>query len=193
LRHGNKPRHYVLPHAINHRANLKALYDVGVEEIIGIHSTGSLKKVLHPGTIVIPDDFLTLTATPTIFNKRAVHITPALSEKIRKKIIKTAQQIDIKTKHHGTYWQTVGPRLETKAEIKMMSHFADIVGMTMANEAVIAQELNIPYASICSVDNYGNGIAAKPLDMKEIAEGTRRNSDTIIQLLHSYIDLYYRN
>jgi len=74
-----------------------------------------------------------------------------------------------------------------------MSHFADIVGMTMANEAVIAQELNIPYASICSVDNYGNGIAAKPLDMKEIAEGTRRNSDTIIQLLHSYIDLYYRN
>jgi len=85
LRHGNKPRHYVLPHAINHRANLKALYDVGVEEIIGIHSTGSLKKVLHPGTIVIPDDFLTLTATPTIFNKRAVHITPALSEKIRKK------------------------------------------------------------------------------------------------------------
>lgn len=191
LRHGRNPRKHILPHAINHLANLQALKNLGVQEIVGIHSTGSLKKSLRPGTIVIPDDFLTLTATPTVFINSAVHITPSLNDTIRQRIIQAAQNASVKIVKKGTYWQTQGPRLETKSEIKMMSRFADIVGMTMANEAVVAQELGIPFASICSVDNYGNGIAAKPLGMDEILEGTRRNADVMIKLLHSYLELFY--
>ncbi|MGB5218581.1 MAG: MTAP family purine nucleoside phosphorylase [Smithella sp.] len=191
LRHGNDSRKHILPHTINYRANIKALKDIGIKEIVGINSTGSLKKTLRPGNIVIPDDFLTLTTTPTIFQNNTVHITPALSKKVRANIIKAAQRIDLKVKQKGTYWQTQGPRLETKAEISMMSHFADIVGMTMANEAVIAQELETPYASACSIDNYGNGILAEPLNMKEILDGTSKNADLMIQLLHSYLDLFY--
>jgi 5'-methylthioadenosine phosphorylase len=191
LRHGNDPRKHILPHSINYRANIQALKDIGVQEIVGINSTGSLKKSLRPGMIVIPDDFLTLTVTPTVFQNRSIHITPALSKIVRTKIIKAAQHIDLKVKKTSTYWQTQGPRLETKAEIKMMAHFADIVGMTMANEAVIAQELEIPYASACSIDNYGNGILAEPLNMKKILDGTSKNADLMIQLLHSYLDLFY--
>lgn len=189
LRHGDDPRNHILPHLINHRANLQALKDTGVEEIVGINSTGSLKKAFSPGMIVIPDDFITLTATPTIFNSSTVHITPSLSESVRQKIIKAAENCDLQNVKQGTYWQTQGPRLETKAEIKMMANFADIVGMTMANEAVIAQELDIPYASACSVDNYGNGILDEPLSMEEILDGTRQNADFMIQLLHSYLNL----
>ena len=189
LRHGDDPRNHILPHLINHRANLQALKDTGVEEIVGINSTGSLKKAYSPGMIVIPDDFITLTATPTIFNSSTVHITPSLSESVRQKIIKAAENCDLQIVKQGTYWQTQGPRLETKAEIKMMANFADIVGMTMANEAVIAQELDIPYASACSVDNYGNGILDEPLSMEEILDGTRQNADFMIQLLHSYLNL----
>ena len=84
LRHGNDLDSHILPHMINHAANLRALKDLGVTEVVGINSTGSLKKDLCPGMIVIPDDFITLTATPTIHENSAVHITPSLNEKCAK-------------------------------------------------------------------------------------------------------------
>jgi 5'-methylthioadenosine phosphorylase len=119
-----------------------------------------------------------------------VHITPSLNEKVRKKIIEAALTIDLPVVKKGTYWQTQGPRLETKAEIKMMANFADIVGMTMANEAVIAMELDLPYACVCSIDNFGNGLVDEPLGMQEISESTRKNADLMIQLLQSYLRIY---
>jgi len=189
LRHGNEPQNHILPHLINYRANLKALNDVGVSEIVGINSTGSLKKDLTPGMIVVPDDFITLTSTPSIYKNKAIHIAPSLSEKVRGKIIKSALNNNLDVVQKGTYWQTQGPRLETKAEIKMMANFADIVGMTMANEAVIAQEMEIPYASACSIDNFGNGLLDEPLNVEEITEGTRKNADLMIQILKSYLKL----
>jgi len=189
LRHGNDLDNHILPHMINHAANLLALKDLGVTEVVGINSTGSLKKDLCPGMIVIPDDFITLTATPTIHENSEAHITPALNEKVRQKLIKAAQNCKISAVEKGTYWQVPGPRLETKAEIKMMSNFADIVGMTMASEAVIAMELDIPYASACSIDNFGNGLTQKPLSMKEITAGIRKNADLMICLLQSYLKI----
>jgi 5'-methylthioadenosine phosphorylase len=192
LRHGNDTNRYILPHLINHRANLQALKDLDATEIVGINSTGSLKKDLCPGMIVIPDDFIMLTATPTIHQNKAVHITPSLNEKVRQKFIKAAQAGKIKFVKKGTYWQTHGPRLETKAEIKMMANFADIVGMTMANEAVIALELDLPYASVCSIDNFANGLLKKPLSMQEIIAGTHKNADLMIRLLQNYLKLFSR-
>ena len=56
-RHGKTPKHHILPHLINNQANLRALKDIGVKEVISVNSTGSLKKKLKPGTIVVPDDF----------------------------------------------------------------------------------------------------------------------------------------
>lgn len=190
-RHGNNPPDHILPHCINHRANLSALRDLGASEVVGINSTGSLKKNLCPGNIVIPDDFLTLTATPTLQQNKAIHITPVLDEKVRRKLIAAANNGGIPVIEEGIYWQTTGPRLETKAETRMMANFADIVGMTMASEAVIAQELDLPYASVCSIDNYGNGIVEKPLSMEAIIAGARKNADLMIRLLESYQKLYY--
>ncbi len=188
LRHGHDPAEYILPHRINHRANLQALKDLGVTEVVGINSTGSLKRELPPGTIVIPDDFITLTATPSIYASRAVHITPVLSENIRWKLAQAAKRAGISAVEKGVYWQVTGPRLETRAEIRMMANFADLVGMTMANEAVIAQELDLPYASICSVDNFGHGLVDTPLTLEEIIAGTRQNADLMIRILKCYID-----
>ncbi|HQK99877.1 MAG TPA: MTAP family purine nucleoside phosphorylase [Smithellaceae bacterium] len=190
LRHGHDPAEYILPHRINHRANLQALRDLGVSEVIGINSTGSLKRELPPGTIIIPDDFITLTATPTIHATRAVHITPVLSENVRRKLAQAARQAGIDAVETGVYWQVTGPRLETRAEIRMMANFADIVGMTMANEAVIAQELDLPYASVCSVDNFGHGLIETPLTLEEIIAGTRKNADVVIRILESYLHLF---
>lgn len=190
LRHGNDPAEYILPHRINHHANLQALADFGVSDVIGINSTGSLKKSLRPGMVVIPDDFITLTATPSIHHNKAVHVTPSLSESVRGRLIKAAGDCNLNVATAGTYWQVTGPRLETKAEIRMMANFADVVGMTMANEAVIALEMGLAYASACSIDNYGNGLVAEPLTMEEIIAGTRSNAAMMMKLLERYIDLY---
>jgi 5'-methylthioadenosine phosphorylase len=61
----------------------------------------------------------------------------------------------------------------------------------MANEAVIALELDLPYACACSIDNFGNGLLKKPLTMEEIIAGTRKNADLMVKLLHGYLKLYY--
>ena len=188
VRHGNDPAEYILPHRINHLANLQALKDMGVTEVIGINSTGSLKKNLYPGMIVIPDDFITLTAIPTIHQNKLAHITPSLDESVRLKLITAARNSNLDVVETGTYWQVTGPRLETKAEIRMMANYADIVGMTMANEAVIALEMGMPYASACSIDNYGNGLVEKPLSMEEIITGTRKNADMMMRLIKQYVE-----
>lgn len=188
-RHGNDPREHILPHLINHRANLKALKDLGVSEVVGINSTGSLNTDLCPGMIVIPDDFITLTATPTIHQNKAIHVIPSLNEKVRQRLIVAANNCRIQVVEKGTYWQTAGPRLETKAEIRMMANYADIVGMTMASEAVIALELDLPYASACSIDNFGNGLVEKPLSIDAITASARKNADLMIRLLHGYLEI----
>jgi len=187
LRHGDNPTNYILPHRVNHAANLLALKDLGVTEVIGINSTGSLKKNLRPGMIVIPDDFISFTPTPTICESKPIHVTPSFNESVRRKLIAAAHSCNLDVVETGIYWQTPGPRLETRAEIRMMSGFADIVGMTLVSEAVIALEMGLPYASACSIDNFGNGLVEKSLSLEEIVAGTRKNADLMIRLLQEYI------
>jgi len=187
-RHGKNPKKHILPHLINHQANLKALKDIGAKEVISVNSTGSLKKKLKPGTIVVPDDYITLPGTPTTLHDKAIHITPRLSFEVRQKWLQAAHDCAIKVVDGGVYWQTIGPRLETRAEIKMMSRFADLVGMTMASEAAISQELGLSYAALCSVDNYGHGIGEKELTIEEILQHARRNTDVILKIVMRYIE-----
>jgi len=187
-RHGDDPGHYVLPHLINHQANMKALKDLGVREVIGVNSTGSLKKKLKPGMIVVPDDFITLPGTPTAIHGKAHHITPGFSDDMRRQWLEAARECKINVVAGGVYWQTAGPRFETRAEIRMMSRFADLVGMTMASEAVIAQELELSYAALCSVDNYGHGLVEKALTLEEIVQNARRNTEAIMKIISRYIE-----
>lgn len=187
-RHGRNPKRYILPHLINHQANLKALKDSGVKEVIGINSAGSLKRDLKPGMIVVPDDFIMFSSALTIFKSDPVHITPVLNEDVRMKLIKAADDCGVDMVKGGVYWQTPGPRLETKAEIRMISNFADLAGMTMGSEAIIARELNLHYAALCSVDNYGHGLVERPLTMEEIVEGSRRNAAIMIKIMSKYLE-----
>ena len=187
-RHGNDPGHYILPHLINHRANLKALHDIGVSEVIGINSTGSLSNDLKPGTIVIPEDFIMLSPYPSIYVNMPAHITPGLNRTIRQRFLEAALESGIEVVDGGIYWQTCGPRLETRAEITMMSQFADVVGMTMASEAIIANELELPYAAICSVDNYAHGIGEEELTMKDISSHASSSGEIILRILSRYIE-----
>lgn len=185
-RHGYE--HYILPHMINHQANIQAFKEIGVKEIIGINSTGSLKMALQPGKIVIPDDFIMLASYPTCLIDQSAHITVGLNMRLREKLLHAASKIGIDAQDGGVYWQTSGPRLETRSEIKLMSQFADLVGMTMASEAIVAQELGLAYASVCSVDNYAHGIAGKSeLDVSEIAASALVSGKTMSRLIVQYL------
>ena len=190
-RHGHDPSHHILPHEINHRANLVALRDLGAHEVISINSTGSLNKELPPGMLVVPDDYILLAEPPSTISGRAMHLTPRLDEEIRQRLIQTTRRVEVQVATRGTYWQSTGPRLETKAEIRMMANFADLVGMTMASEAVIAQELGLHYGALCSVDNFAHGLIDHPLTMEEIVAHSCKNAAVARRIVELYIDQFF--
>jgi 5'-methylthioadenosine phosphorylase len=192
-RHGQDPSRHILPHEINHRANLTALKDLCVKEVISINSTGSLNKKLQPGMLVVPDDYILLKEPSSTISDRAVHLTPRLDEEVRQRLILTARQVSVDVADGGTYWQATGPRLETRAEIRMMANFADIVGMTMASEAVIAQELGLQYGALCSVDNFAHGLVDNTLTMEEIVAHAHENAAVAWRIAELYVDQFFFN
>ncbi len=76
----------------------------------------------------------------------------------------------------GVYWQTIGPRFETPAEIRLIAAHADLVGMTIASECIVAGELGLAYAAICVVDNLANGIGAGGAQRRPSSRRTARRN-----------------
>ena len=185
------PRHgiqnNVPPHKIRNKANISALDRLGVKEIVSITSVGSLKPEIAPGSIVIPDDYICLWTHRSFFENEIKHLTPEMGQKMRDRIISIATKKGIPVISKGTYLQTKGPRLETRAEVRLLRNFADVVGMTMASEAMLSQELEIDYATISSVDNYANGLVEEELTIEQIASNQIKNSKKIIRLISALI------
>ncbi len=181
------PRHgrdrNIPPHRINHRANMMAFKELGIDRVIGVTSVGSLKEEIRPGTLLVPHDYISLCNVPTFFDDELVHVTPCLSEDLRHELIEAANSLDIPVIARGVYFQSVGPRLETKAEVQFMKHYADVVGMSMGAEATLAAELGIRYANLSSVDNYAHGIMGEELDYRKIVDAASRSRAMVEQVL----------
>ena len=188
-RHGLEGELYCPPHKINHQANAAALISIGVKEVIGVNSCGSLRPSLEPGSVVLPNDYISLNQVVTIFEDTRGHIVPFLSETVRSKLRAAAELAAVHLMVGGIYWQNLGPRLETKAEIRLQSHYADMVGMTMASEATVAQEIGLEYASLCSVDNHAHGLSPKPLTSEEIIGNANANAEKIYRIIQSYLEV----
>lgn len=182
-RHGED----IPPHKVDHKANILALKEKGVTMVIGICSVGSLKFDIKPGSIVIPHDYINLKNIETYHDLKAVHITPGIDEDVRQKIIDAAKKAGLDVFEKGIYIQTLGPRLETKAEINMIKDYADIVGMTLANEATLAKEQGLKYAAICSIDNYANGLTDEELRNEDIETNKEKNKEKIMKLLEAIL------
>lgn len=183
-RHGDPPRP---PHRISHQANIAALRELGAGKILAINSVGSLKLSIKPGTLVVPDDFASPWHIETFFDDEMRFMIPAMDEAFAREVFAVCRERTKSIRMGGTYIQTIGPRLETRAEITMLKRFGDIVGMTLASEATLAIEYALPYASICSIDNYCHGITKVPLTMDEIHTNVSRNVKTIEDILDTFI------
>jgi 5'-methylthioadenosine phosphorylase len=180
-RHGGE--HRIPPHRLNHRANLWALKELGATAILATASTGSLKKTIRPGSFVVPDDFVAFWTIPTFHEDDVVHATPGLDARLRDALTSAAKATGASVRSRGVYVQTSGPRLETPAEVRHFATLGDVVGMTMASEATLAGELGLPYAAVCSVDNYCNGLVERPLTFEQIRATQAKNADALRRIL----------
>ena len=188
-RHGLDGEPYIHAYKVDHLANIAALAELGVQDVIGINSCGSLRPSLEPGSVVLPSDYICFNNLVSVYNDQRAHITPRLSDLVRSKLSQAAKDAGIFLVEGGVYWQTPGPRLETRAEIQLLSHYADMVGMTLANEASVAQEMGLDYASLCSVDNHAHGLSPKSLTLEEITDNSTANADRILKILEKYMEV----
>lgn len=183
-RHGKKR---LPPHKIPHHANIWALRSLGVDGVISVNSVGSLKTNLRPGTFIIPDDFISFCGIPTFFDYEMRFMIPVLDATYAQKMHTVCTGLEIETTLGGIYIQTSGPRFETKAEISVLKKVGDVVGMTMASEATLCMEYSIPYVSLCSIDNYCNGILKTPLSASEVEEQIARNMRTVEAVIQTIL------
>jgi 5'-methylthioadenosine phosphorylase len=177
-RHGTGA--YVLPHRIDHVANMRSLAEAGCERVLAIGSVGGLRPELGPGTLLCPDDFIALGVGPAASEDERAHRVPAFDPGWRRRVISEWRaRTGSEVLDGGIYWQTRGPRLETPAEIRMLAAHAHIVGMTIAAECVAAFDLGLEYAALCVVDNLANGVGETELTMEELEAGRARNRETV--------------
>ena len=171
-------------HLLDYPTQLRALIDDGCDRLLAIHSVGTLRTDWPVGTIVAPDDFFAPWATPTIHDDFEGHRIPDFDGPWRHAVIDAWRAAtDHPIVDGGVYAQTTGPRFETRAEIRFLATVADVVGMTLANEATIAGELGLPYASISVVDNLANGLATEPLTMEQYQAGVAANRALLLDVL----------
>lgn len=192
-RHGNP--HRIPPHKINYRANIWGFKHLGVTEIIAITAVGGITSEMAPGHIAIPDQVIDYSfgREHTFFADNLEHVThidftEPYSSVLRERIIQAAKTADIQVSNLGTYGCTQGPRLETIAEIKRMQQDGcDLVGMTGMPEAALARELDLAYANISVVANWGAGIAPGEITMAEIEKNLEIGMSKAVALLKTTV------
>jgi 5'-methylthioinosine phosphorylase len=173
---------------INHRAHVRALADAGCDRILGVASVGSLRRDLPVGTFVAPDDFIALHLGISFSAGDEGHQAPGFDPAWRRTIAdRWTDHTDVPLHDGGVYWQAIGPRFETQAEIRMIAGHADLVGMTIASECVLAGEIGLAYASICVVDNLANGVGEEPLTMEEFRAGAAANRARLVGALDAVL------
>jgi 5'-methylthioadenosine phosphorylase len=177
------------PHSINYRANLRALADLGFENVVSLNSVGSLKKELPPGTFVSCADYVGLQQGPaTYFDTELKGGAPVIANNLIPKLVaELAPEFKI---HPGkVYVQMRGPRFETKAEIKIVQHWGDVIGMTAAHEADLCTELGLRYNSLALIDNYANGLEGTEIDFAKFKDLVKSNQERVNRLFTRLLEI----
>lgn len=202
-RHGHDD--YRPAHRIRHHAHVLALEALEVQEVVALCSVGSLQPRLRPGVIVVPDDYLSWHAPPTFAGDERLHIVPALDTDLRGRVLDLARRVADEheaweqraaaespgrsdVRDGGVYAETRGPRFETRAEVRLLADYADVVGMTAASEATLLQERGIGSAILGIVDNYAHGIGATPLTLEAFDAQLEENAQRARAILNALME-----
>jgi 5'-methylthioadenosine phosphorylase len=179
----------VPPHAINHRANIRALADLGYQDVLSLNSVGSLQPDLPPGTWVSCSDYVGLQQGPaTFFDTELKGGAPGIANNLIPLLVeKLAPEFKI---HPGkVYVQMRGPRFETKAEIRIVQHWGDVIGMTAAHEADLCAEVGLRYNSLAIIDNYANGLEGTEIDFAKFKDLVKSNQQQVNRLFARLLEI----
>tara|TARA_B110000444_G_scaffold259505_1_gene303416 strand:- start:112 stop:987 length:876 start_codon:yes stop_codon:yes gene_type:complete len=152
--------HKINPTNINYRANIDAMKQLGVTDIISVSAVGSLKEDLEPGKFVIVDQFIdrTFSRIKTFFDEEIVaHVSMAkpTSKSLSNCCEAVLKRLNIKSQTGGTYVVMEGPQFSTLAESNLYRSWgADVIGMTNMPEAKLAREAEIRYCTVAMVTDY---------------------------------------
>ena len=152
--------HKINPTNINFRANIDAMKQLGVTDIISVSAVGSLKENLEPGKFVIVDQFIdrTFSRIETFFDEEIVaHVSMAkpLSKGLSDCCESALKKLNIKNQKGGTYIVMEGPQFSSLAESNLYRSWgADVIGMTNMPEAKLAREAEIRYCTVAMVTDY---------------------------------------
>jgi 5'-methylthioadenosine phosphorylase len=193
-RHGR--RHELSPTQVNNRANILALKKTGVTHIIATTACGILRTRIDRGDLVILDQFIDFTRFRKntffdSFEKGPAHTDMAspFDGFLRKKLYETAKSLDLKVHEKGCVITIEGPRFSTVGESKMFRIWgADVINMSIAPEAMLANEKKIPYAAVAMSTDYDCWKEDEdPVTWDEILEVFNKNADNVKILLKTVL------
>lgn len=188
-RHGAD--HRIPPHRINYRANIWALKQAGVKNLIGVAAVGGIAANMGPGVVVTPDQIIDYTygREHTFFDGQFqsvdhIEFGQPYAEELRQRLLSAAKATAVEMLDRGCYGATQGPRLETNAEIKKLQRDGvDLVGMTGMPEASLAKEAGINYACCAVVANWAAGLESEPVSLAQIEEQLSISMGQVCELL----------
>jgi len=190
--------HTIPPHLVNYRANLWALREQGVSEVISVATVGGIRPDLTPGVIVVPDQIIDYThgRDATYFDTGDTRYTNAnfalpYNPELRSRILKSAGMAGQACIDGGVYAATQGPRLDSIAEVNRYERDgAHMIGMTGMPETALAMELELKYATMAVVANYaaGRGDSKYGINMEQVNATASATMDQVRSILECVVN-----
>jgi len=190
-RHGLE--HSIPPTQVNNRANIWAIREIGCTHIITTTACGSLREEIKRGDLVILDQFIDFTRHReiTFFDKfekgimKHAPMSDPFDANLRQKLIESAGSLNLNFHPIGTVITIEGPRFSTRAESNIFRMWgADVINMSVAPECILANELEIPYASVALSTDYDCWKTdEEPVTWEEVLKEFNKNVEKMIQLL----------
>jgi 5'-methylthioadenosine phosphorylase len=190
-RHG--AQHRIPPHAINYRANLWAMAQLGVTRLIAPTAAGSLQPTVKPGDFVVCDQFVdrTYAREQTFYDgPRVVHISTAdpYCPDLREHSIAVGRELGVTIHDRGTVVVIQGPRFATRSESRWFSNQGwEVINMTQYPEVVLARELQMCYVNIALITDYDAGLEGEagiaPVSVDQVVRVLDDNNERVRRLI----------
>jgi 5'-methylthioadenosine phosphorylase len=190
-RHG--AGHSIPPHAINYRANVWAMAQLGVTRLIAPTASGSLQPTVKPGDFVVCDQFVdrTYAREQTFYDgPRVVHVSTAdpYCPDLREHSIAVGRELGVTVHERGTVVVIQGPRFATRAESRWFSNQGwEVINMTQYPEAALARELQMCYVNIALITDYDAGLEGeagiRPVSVAEVVRVLNDNNHRVRRLI----------
>lgn len=191
-RHGTG--HRLLPHELNFRANMYGFKKLGVEWIISVSAVGSMKEEIEPLHMVVPDQFVDRTRKriDTFFGDGiAAHVAFAqpICPQLSGELFRTIKRLGFRVHRGGTYLCIEGPQFSTKAESAIYRSWnVDVIGMTNLQEAKLAREAEMCYATIALVTDYDCWREEEDnLSIEMIIDNLTQNTEKVKEVIRTVI------